>query len=257
MCEIFGFNSSSRTDLKEILQDFYSHSNKHPHGWGLAVKNYDDINIEKEPFKASDSRYLKYRLFAGVKSDMVMAHIRFGTIGNIDYVNCHPYSKRDDSGRKWVLIHNGTIFNFDKLSKYIHKQSGETDSERILLYIVDEINKKSEMLCRELTSEERFEVLDKIVCEMSVDNKLNLIIWDEEYMYSHTNQKNTLHYFKTDDSIYISTKPLGLAEWDNMPFTQLLSFRNGKLVSKGTVHKNEYIDSEEKMRFLYQIFSNL
>lgn len=257
MCEIFGFSSSSRTDLKEILQKFYSHSNKHPHGWGLAVKNYSDINIEKEPFKASDSRYLKYRLFSGVKSDMVMAHIRFGTIGNIDYVNCHPFTKRDISGRKWVMIHNGTIFSFDKHNKYIHKQSGETDSERILLYIVDEINKKSEDLNRKLTAKERFEVLDTVICEMSVGNKLNLIIWDEEFMYAHTNQKDTLHYFKTDDSICISTKPLGLSGWEKMPFTQLLSYKNGTLISKGTVHNNEYIESEENLRFLYQAFANL
>lgn len=257
MCEIFGFNSSSQVELKEMLREFYSHSDKHPHGWGLAVKNYDDINIEKEPFKASDSRYLRYRLFAGAKSDMVMAHIRYGTVGNIDYVNCHPYSKRDNTGRLWVLIHNGTIFSFDKLNKYIYKQKGETDSERILLYIVDEINKKTKALNKELSATERFETLDEIVCEMSVRNKLNLIIWDGEYMYAHTNQKDTLHYLQNDESVYFSTQPLGLAKWEDVPFTQLLSFKEGELISKGTVHNNEYVQSEEDLRFLYQGFSNL
>lgn len=257
MCEIFGFNSSSRTNIMELLRNFYSHSNEHPHGWGLAVKHHKGINIEKEPFKASESRYLKYRLRAGIESDMVMAHIRYATIGNVDYVNCHPYSKRDGSGRLWVLIHNGTIFNYNKLNKYIHQQKGETDSERILFHIIDEINIKSTLLGRDLKAKERFDVLNDIVCEMAVGNKLNLIIWDSEYMYAHTNLRGSLNYCLKENSICISTKPLELTGWKELPFTQLLSFRDGKFMNKGTIHSNEYIETEENIRFLYQVFSNL
>ncbi|MGN1132243.1 MAG: class II glutamine amidotransferase [Ruminococcus sp.] len=257
MCEIFGFNSSGRTDVRELLREFYSNSKEHPHGWGLAVKHHRDINIEKEPFKASDSRYLKYRLRAGVESDMVMAHIRYATIGNVDYVNCHPYSKRDNSGRRWVLIHNGTIFSYDKLNKYIHLQRGETDSERILLHLVDEINAKASLVGRELSANERFKVLDNAISEMSAGNKLNLIIWDGEFMYAHTNLKKSLHYCYKDNSVCISTRPLELTGWKELPFTQLLSFKDGKPVNKGKVHNNEYIETEENLRFLYQVFSNL
>lgn len=36
MCEIFGVSSKTRVDINEYLKVFFSHSNKHPHGWGLA-----------------------------------------------------------------------------------------------------------------------------------------------------------------------------------------------------------------------------
>jgi glutamine amidotransferase len=257
MCEIFGYNSSEKNDIREMLREFYTHSEEHPHGWGLAVKHYNDINIEKEPFKASSSRYLKYRLRAGVKSDMVMAHIRYATIGNVDYVNCHPYSKRDNTGRRWILIHNGTIFSCDKLNKYVHLQMGETDSERILLYIVDEINKKFERLGRELTTKERFEMLDALISEIAYNNKLNLIIWDGELLYAHTNMKDTLYYTSKENSVFISTRPLELTGWTSLKFTTLVAFKDGNLKYTGKTHNNEYIETEENLRFLYQAFANL
>ena len=72
-----------------------------------------------------------------------LAHIRLATIGNVEQDNCHPFTAVDNSGRTWTLIHNGTIFESDNIGKYVFLQKGETDSERILLYIVDSINKKS------------------------------------------------------------------------------------------------------------------
>ena len=35
MCELFGFSSEKPTDIKALLTEFFSHSAKHPHGWGL------------------------------------------------------------------------------------------------------------------------------------------------------------------------------------------------------------------------------
>jgi glutamine amidotransferase len=188
---------------------------------------------------------------------MVMAHIRYATIGNVDYVNCHPYSKRDVSGRRWLLIHNGTIFSYDKLDKYVHLQAGETDSERILLYIIDEINQQTNLLGRGLKAQERFKVLDEIIPDMAKNNKLNLLIWDGEVLYAHTNLKGSLYYSLKEDSVFISTRPLELAGWKPLKFTTLLGFKHGHLHYTGTTHNNEYIETEENLRFLYQVFANL
>lgn len=69
-----------------------------------------------------------------------MTHIRLATIGSVKALNCHPYSGVDCTGRTWTLMHNGTICSGNRLMPYYRVQKGNTDSERIFLYLLDEIN---------------------------------------------------------------------------------------------------------------------
>ncbi len=135
MCEIFGVSSLNDFTANEYLKTFYSHSDFHPHGWGLACISRNGALIEKESIKASRSNYLRERLSQPVSAKILLAHIRYATIGNVEYKNCHPFTGKDGSGRRWTLIHNGTIFDFAPLYPYTKKQKGDTDSERIFLYL--------------------------------------------------------------------------------------------------------------------------
>lgn len=257
MCEIFGLCSKREYHINDLLKIFYSHSNNHPHGWGLACLNGQQVSIEKEALQASKSSYLKGRLSQPIFARNILAHIRYATIGNVEYRNCHPYSKKDNFSRRWTLIHNGTIFNYPPLNKFIKQQNSETDSERILLHIVEQINYGQNKKCSPLTANERFAVIDNIVSELSNGNKLNLLIYDGEYMYVHTNYANSLHYLEANGSIVFSTFPLTDDKWQPVPFTTLLAYKNGRLSFTGTNHRNEYIDNEDSMKYLYQIFSDL
>lgn len=257
MCELFGASFDRETCTNDYLKIFYSHSDKHPHGWGLAYTDDQNISIEKEPLQASKSRYLKERLSQPIVSKTVLAHIRYATIGNVEYGNCHPYSKRDNFSRRWTLIHNGTIFDYPPLSKFLKQQKGDTDSERILLYIVEQINNIQDSTGKPLDINERFSLLDRIVSDMSKGNKLNLIIFDGEYMYAHTNYADSLHYLKTENGIIFSTLPLTNENWKKLPFTTLQAYKDGKHILSGTNHKNEFVDNEESLKYLYQIFSDL
>ena len=182
MCEILGISFENEACINDYLKTFYSHSNNHPHGWGLALTDGNNINIEKEPIQATTSRYLRERLSQPIVTQTALAHIRYATIGNIEYKNCHPYSKTDNSSRRWTLIHNGTIFDYPPLCKFLKKQTGDTDSERILLYIIEQINNAQKATKSPLNANERFSLLDSIVSDMSKENKLNLLIFDGEYM---------------------------------------------------------------------------
>lgn len=171
--------------------------------------------------------------------------------------NCHPYSKTDNSSRRWTLIHNGTIFDYPPLCKFIKKQTGDTDSERILLYIIEQINNAQKATKAPLNASERFSLLDSVVSDMSRENKLNLLIFDGEYMYAHTNYADSLHCLESDNGVIFSTLPLSDEDWKNLPLNTLFAFRNGKLAFSGTNHKNEFFDNEETLKYLYQIFSDL
>lgn len=257
MCEIFGFSASDTFYANEYLKTFYSHSDKHPHGWGLACISGNSALIEKESLQASKSHYLRERLTQPIEGKIALAHIRYATIGNVEYRNCHPYSGKDNFGRTWTLIHNGTIFDYAPLNKYLKKQDGDTDSERIFLYILDKINLAQSKKKAKLSFEERFGIIDCIVKNMAKGNKLNLLFTDGRYLYVHTNCKNTLHYLEKSGVAIFSTQPLSEEDWRKVPFGQLIAYKKGKLAAEGTKHGHEYVENEEQLKLLYQIFSNL
>ena len=257
MCELFGISSAESCQINRYLKEFFEHSTAHPHGWGMASMEKTQVQIEKEPMQASKSIYLKERLSVPILMKNGLAHIRYATIGNVEYKNCHPYTMKDAGGRQWTLIHNGTIFDYEPLNKYVNIQNGDTDSERILLYLVDAVNQREKELQRKLNEEERFHLLDGIIVEMSKGNKLNLMVYDGELFYVHTNYANSLYELNKENQALFSTRPLSEEAWRPVTFTTLLAYRQGKRVFTGTDHGNEYKDSEENMKFLYQIFSHL
>lgn len=257
MCELFGISSSQKVCVNSYLKEFFSHSDKHPHGWGLACMEGKEASIEKEPVQASKSSYLKWRLSAPIEEKVLFAHIRFATIGNTEYPNCHPFTLKDSQGRRWTLIHNGTIFEYPPLEPFVKIQSGDTDSERILMYLVEKVNKEERHRGTPLNAEERFTLLDGIVTSMSEENKLNFLLFDGELLYVHTNYANSLYFLEKDNQTIFSTQPLGREEWQPVPFTTLLAYRNGERVMTGTNHHKEHFDNEENLKYIYQIFSNL
>lgn len=258
MCEILGLSSRKKLTVNSYLKEFYSHSDRHCHGWGLALFYGDAVSLEKEAICANQSQYLHQRIAHPIQIDNMIAHIRLASVGRMYYENSHPFIKHDNCGRSWTLAHNGTIFDYPHLDTFKSLQEGQTDSERILYYFVDEINKRQDELGWRLTPEERFHLLENLVTDLSVNNKLNLLLWDGEYMYVHTNYRDTLHYLRKDkETIWFSTQPLDDGPWQPVPFLQLLGFRNGKLVFQSEKRSQEYIDPEKDHEYKNFDYANL
>ena len=257
MCEIFCVSSVDKVKVNDLLKEFFSHSVDHPNGWGLATFYGNSVSLEKEPLPAYKSTYLKERLNHTIETRQMIAHIRLATRGHIDYKNCHPFVMRDNFDRVWTLVHNGTIFQSLVLEKYIHHQDGQTDSERILCYIIDKINQLQLHLKRPLHDYERFQLLDEIICQLSPHNKLNLVIYDSEQFYIHTNYANSLYMKQDEKSAIISTVPLDKTQWDPVPFTTLLAYKEGKQIFSGTNHGCEYKDNPQDMNLLFVDYSGL
>lgn len=257
MCEIFGFSSGNPQKINHELKEFFSHSVEHPNGWGLGLLHGGEAAIEKEPAQASESRYLRERLRDPIQFPVVLAHIRYATIGHTEWRNCHPFTKHDISGRRWTMIHNGTIFEYTPMDQFIKVQNGETDSERLLLHLVDQINLRTAQAGHPLEAKDRFALLDKLVADVSPGNKLNLLIYDGELLYVHTNYVGSLYQRQTEDSVFLCTRPLAEGEWTPVPFTTLVAYRGGQLAFTGTAHGGEYIEDPEKMRLLLLAFAEL
>ncbi|MDD6485009.1 MAG: class II glutamine amidotransferase [Clostridiales bacterium] len=245
MCELFGISARTPVDVREYLKTFFSHSPLHPHGWGLMRQSSKKTDIIKEPVCASCSAILDDVIESTLPQTALLAHIRLATVGAAKYTNCHPYTGFDASGRHWTLIHNGTIYSGMQLSKYLSEQSGDTDSERIFLYLLDEINKTIILNNAPLSEKQRCSIINKLAVTLSPRNKLNFMIYDGEVLYVHKNMKNTLVYKELNDGVVFSTQPLDSEGWLQLPMTRLLAFKNGAMIFKGKDHKNEFIPTLE------------
>lgn len=244
MCELFGVSSAQKIKCNDLLKEFFSHGVDNPDGWGLAILYRNAVSLEKEPASSLDSSYLKSRLTEDIVASHLFAHIRKASVGNIAYKNSHPFLLRDSLGNLWTLAHNGTIFESAALAPFAELQKGDTDSERILCYLVSQINARQKETGKELSPEERFSVVDEMVHAITPKNKVNLLIYDGDLFYVHTNLKDTLCQCQKDKTLIISTKPLNQDHWEKVPMNVLSAYRDGELVYVGKQHENEFINSE-------------
>lgn len=253
MCEIFCFSSKTPKQINSLLEGFYSHSEEHPHGWGLANFCGEDSLIEKEPLKASDSEKLKGILSRPIVGKTVFAHIRLATVGEITPLNCHPFFRKDVDNRSWMLIHNGTIFNFPQDEKYRKIQKGSTDSERILLYVIDKVN-EFEKANGSASGEERFYLINDILSKLAEGNKLNIMIYDGELTYVHSNMRECLYRLKKDDELIFASSPVNDDEnWEEIEINTVFGIVGGNVVFKGKNHGNEFIFTEEHEKIILEM----
>lgn len=240
MCELLGASLKRPADFKKYLEVFFSHSINHPHGWGLMSMQNGRPVIVKESLCARESIAAAEAVDKLTPQKDILAHIRYATVGSKRIENSHPFWNTDNSGRQWTLIHNGTIYSGMELMKYLDLQNGDTDSERIFLYLLDAVNceiKKNPNPDDKI----RFEIIDRLVNRLSPRNKLNLMIFDGEVLYVHKNMNNTLSYKYTDDGVILSTQPLDDDGWRDLPMCRLFAFKHGEKIFEGTSHENVFI----------------
>ena len=256
MCELFCFNSKNPKKLNDNLKNFYAHSDEHPHGWGLAYQLSDGFVFDKEPEKASSSEHLKEILSEPIVSKNCFAHIRMATMGNITSCNCHPFTEKDSSGRTWMLMHNGTIFDYPEMDKYKTKEKGDTDSERILYYIIDKINEFE--ADKKSTKKERFDLLTDIVNDLSRKNKVNLMVFDGELTYVHTNMADSLCYLKTDDSYLVVSTPIDdVNTYKPVKLNKLYAIAGGDVVFESESHGHEFRFTKEHEAYFADFVESL
>lgn len=257
MCELFGVTANRRIKINGLLKTFFEHSVEHRNGWGMAILDDGSVSVEKEPVRAIDSSYLKSRLNGKIETARFMAHIRRATVGDVDFDNTHPFIKRDEAGRIWAFVHNGTIFESPVIYSYREVQTGSTDSERILLYIVDQVNKHYVSEQNSFDANDRIRLIDKIIYKLAPENKLNIMLYDGDYFYVHKNEEGTLFKSEKPGSVIFSTHPLTEDGWEEVPQNTLFVYKDGELIYTGKKHEYSYVHDDEKMRMVFINYAGL
>jgi len=226
MCELFGFSSAERMDLREYLWEFFSHSYIHKDGWGVC--RFDDHHkgrITKEPVCALNSEVLDSVIKTYGREDLLLAHIRLASIGSVKLANTHPFVQLV-KGTDWVMIHNGTI----RISlPSARKPKGDTDSEQILLKIVDALETRKKKTIRN--------ALEKTFRQLNWFGKVNVILSNGSKLYVYRNSESL--YWSTDlprKGILIMTNPGDLRtkmKWTPVPCETLVEIQDGEVTYLG------------------------
>lgn len=244
MCELFALNAREPVAVNDLLGEFYAHSVKHPHGWGLAWRDGDHdehINVLKEPIPAVESEFLHQTLASPLPARHLVGHIRRATHGACAMCNCHPFIGTDISGTTWIMAHNGVMLNESLLAGYDNWECGQTDSERVMMFLLDVLEEATIRAGRPLDFKGRFTTLAGAVDSLSNGNKLNLILDDGTYTYVHTNTVECTLFMQYDGGrAVVSTQALGTGGWLPVPKRRLIAFRDGQLVAISSAHEKSF-----------------
>jgi glutamine amidotransferase len=269
MCQLFAVTSRTPIKINSELEHFVGNSHIHKHGWGYADFTGGHVLVKKELNPAYESEYLKTILKVPFFVQNAFFHIRYATIGTIVPENVHPFSTFDTTGRQWVLIHNGTLFDESKIGKDLPGQEGGTDSERLLLHLVSRMDAKMQGSRSPLSERERFDIVNGTLTEIARGNKLNVILSDGDLLYVHGNSRSgsrLLGDIAKDDFLYVldmggaklfATTALDERDWRPIQVCTVLAYKDGEKLFAGGQHEYEYVESEEDIKYLYSDFSGL
>ena len=136
-------------------------------------------------------------------------------------------------------------FCIEAQEKQYIDEYGDTDSERILLYIIDKVNEFEKAKKAPSTIKERFNLLTELIADLSKNNKLNLIFYDGDLTYIHSNMRDSLYYLKNDEEFLVASTPLTDDEnWKSVELNKLFGLIDGKIIFESEEHDNEFILTE-------------
>lgn len=135
MCQLLGMNCATPTDFTFSFKGLCLRggcTDKHEHGWGLAVYENRGLRTFHDPLPAAESKIAKFLSTHPLKTLNMMAHIRYATQGDVSLENVHPFS-RELWGINWSFVHNGDIpkYTINSIKSCVNMAGDKCDDERI------------------------------------------------------------------------------------------------------------------------------
>jgi glutamine amidotransferase len=140
MCQLLGMNANTPTDVMFSFTGLAMRADEHKDGFGIAFFEDRGLRLFVDHHGARTSPVAELVKHYPIKSDNVIAHIRKATQGRVALENTHPFV-RELWGRYWVFAHNGDLKNFHPRLHGAFRPVGDTDSERALCWLMQELAK--------------------------------------------------------------------------------------------------------------------
>ena len=258
MCELLALSFNTSVNFKLSIKAFRRRGERNPDGWGITPYPDRAALVIKEPASSAESELLEFLAgYGGLRSKILIAHVRWASAGSVAYRNTHPFL-RELNGREYVFAHNGTLHGFRRLELGRFRPVGETDSEYIFCYLLAEMERRGVDRWRR----EDFEWLHGKLGELDGLGTLNCLLSDGEYLFAYHDAGgyNGLHYvwraapfprvrladedFEVnlqelkepgERGYVIATRPLTDEEWLSFTPGELIAFKNGMIVYRSSM----------------------
>ncbi|MGC9517923.1 MAG: class II glutamine amidotransferase [Methanomicrobiales archaeon] len=195
MCELLGLNFNYEIIPKFSFKAFRNRGSNNPHGWGLAFYPDKSCQVIKEPLKAGESTLSEFvQTYPQIKSRIIMAHVRYNSVGEPDYRNTHPF-QRELNGLEYTFTHNGTLSRYkNDFLTHKYKPVGSTDSEAVFCHLLNLIHDEE----ISLDNSEGFDWLWRELRTINDYGDFNCIFSDGVHLfcYHDENGYNTLSYLQ-------------------------------------------------------------
>ena len=266
MCELFAMSSSRAEDVSFSLDEFSRHgglTDQHKDGWGIAYYEDNDARIIKEASSANESAYLHFIKHQGIRSKIIVSHIRLATQGEVSVRNTQPFS-RELAGKRHIFAHNGDLSPFEEITTSQGNRFnpiGNTDSELAFCYLM---NKLTDIWNVETQPNlaERYAIISAFAVQMRHYGIANFIYSDSDYIFIHSHKRKApkdgkpfspglhilyrvcplepagksidglqLKYLQPQQVILVASVPLSDENWQALDEGELRVLRNGEFIS--------------------------
>ena len=141
-CDLFLLSSHQRYYADRILPEFARRGRGNIHGWGIGSYIDGSANVlrtDEPAFNNNLSSEFSIAISA-ISSPVMLGHLRLTSRGSISSENNHPF-KLHFLDYDWLLIHNGTAANYDRLVPLDERLLIESnnDSARIFEFMCQRI----------------------------------------------------------------------------------------------------------------------
>lgn len=187
MCQLMGMSCNNRAVTTFSFTGFSARgglSSDHTDGWGIAFYDGKGCRIFQDDQPASVSPLADYVRQHPIKSNVVVAHVRKATQGDVQSANCHPF-QREWLGRCWVFAHNGDLRDFQAPKDCRDMPVGTTDSERAFCTLMNRLRQHFKARQHPPEWPELAPVLADIANELATHGNLNMLLSDGQALYVH------------------------------------------------------------------------
>ena len=181
MCQLLGMNGNTPTDIVFSFTGFATRAAEHKDGFGIAFFEGAGARLFVDAQDARTSPVASMVRSYPIRSKNIIAHIRKATQGVVNLANTHPF-QRELWGRYWVFAHNGDLEDFHpKLHAAFHPV-GDTDSERALCWLLQELAKNHASLP---SVEHLTETLRELAAPLAAYGSFNFLLSNGDALWAH------------------------------------------------------------------------
>lgn len=117
-------------------------TDKHEHGWGLAIYEGRGLRTFLDPLPAAKSQVAEFIAHYPMKTLNMMAHIRYATQGTVSLENVHPF-QREMWGIQWCFAHNGEVPKYTNKTPNEYPPLGRTDPKSLFYHPVGDTDSEA------------------------------------------------------------------------------------------------------------------